>query len=65
MRAPIGRVEGREQRIGREGILGQKSLALKGRVEEDDISKEDEGCPDGVRVCSPGSQWRSASSRRA
>lgn len=65
MRAPIDRVEGGEWSIGREGSLGQKSLAFQRRVQEDGPSREDEECPDRVRVCYPGRQRTSVSTRRA
>lgn len=50
---------------GDEKATWDRSLAFQGRVEEDDPSREDEECPDRVRVCCPGSQWTSVSNRRA
>lgn len=66
MRAPIGRVEEGEYRHRRQPETeAWESLAFQGRVEEEDLSQEDEECPGRVRVCCPGSQRRSVFSRRA
>lgn len=53
MSALIGRVGRGGESTSREGSLGPKS-GFSGEGREDDLSKEDEGCPDSVTVLS----WR-------